>query len=102
MDRGLVHAARASGRSCSDLADEVFRESRRFGWGGIAVLWHNPVEDVYVPREVNQILWNLIREKNKHREEWVSARQFVATTLPRYHDAGLLKNVEIDANSAYC
>jgi len=102
MDRGLVHAARTSGRPCSDLADEVFRESRRFGWGGVAMLWHNPVEDVYVPREVNQILWDRIREKNTHREEWVSARQFVATTLPRYHDAGLLKNVEIDANSAYC
>jgi hypothetical protein len=102
MDRALVHASRASGKPYSVLADEVFQESRRFGWGGIAVLWHNPVEDVYVPREVNQILWDRIRNKKIHNEQWVSARDFIAMSLPRYQAAGLLKNVDFHAHPAHC
>jgi hypothetical protein len=102
MDRALVHASRASGKPYSALADDVLRESRRFGWGGIAVLWHNPVEDVYVPREVNQILWDRIRKKSIHKEQWVSAREFLSMSLPRYHDAGLLKNVDYHAHPAHC
>ncbi len=101
MDRALVHSGRSSGRSYSELADAVLGESRRFGWGGISVLWHNPVEDVYVPREVNQILWNWIAEKNARRERWLSATEFIATTLTRYQDAGLLKNAQFHAQSAH-
>ncbi len=101
MDRALVHASRNSDRSYADLTDAVLNESRRFGWGGIAMLWHNPVEDVYVPREVNQILWDRIHEKKSHREEWVSASGFLGACLTRYHNAGLLTNVELHAQSAH-
>jgi hypothetical protein len=95
MDRALLHASRSSGRSYANLTDEVLEESRRFGWGGISMLWHNPVEDVYVPREVNQILWDRIRDKNVYREKWVSASTFLAASLARYQAAGLLQNVGI-------
>lgn len=93
MDRALLHASRSSGKTYAQLTDEVLEESRRFGWGGIAMLWHNPVEDVYVPRAVNQILWDRIRDKNMYREKWVSASAFLAASLSRYHNAGLLQNV---------
>lgn len=102
MDRALVHSARTSGKSYADLADAVFRQSRQFGWGGASLLWHNPVEDVYVPREVNQILWNQARQKDTHREKWVSAAEFLASSLSRYQNAGLLKNIKFHAQLAHC
>jgi hypothetical protein len=101
MDRALVHAGRSFGKPCSELAETVFSQSRRFGWGGISVLWHNPLESVYVPREVNQIMWDQIREKTIHREKWVSATEFIASSLTRYQDAGLLKNMKFHAQPAH-
>jgi hypothetical protein len=93
MDRALLYAGRDSGKTYADLTEELFEESRRFGWGGISMLWHNPMEDVYVPRAVNQILWDRIRDKHAYREKWVSASSFLAASLERYQAAGLLQNL---------
>ncbi|MGH9715420.1 MAG: hypothetical protein ACRD4R_01630 [Candidatus Acidiferrales bacterium] len=101
MDRALVHEGRSSGTPYAEVAEAVFRESRRWGWGGFALLWHNPMEDVYVPREVNQILWDQARNRKASREKWVSAAEFMAATLDRYHDAGLLKNFDLHAEPVY-
>lgn len=101
MDRSLVHEARSSGKPYRELTEEVFLESRRWSWGGFALLWHNPVEDAYVPREVNQILWEQARKRSAVREMWVSASQFLSITLDRYHNAGLLKNCDLHAQPVH-
>ncbi len=101
MDRALVHEARSTAKSYSELAEPVFRDSRRWGWGGFALLWHNPVEDVYVPKKVNQTFWEHARNRSAFREKWVSAADFFRATLDRYHGAGLLKNSELHAQPVY-
>ncbi|MGH9687887.1 MAG: hypothetical protein ACRD5K_12430, partial [Candidatus Acidiferrales bacterium] len=101
MDRALVHEARSSGQPYPEMAEAVFRESRSRGWGGFAVLWHNPMEDVYVPKEVNQVFWNRARGRSAFREKWMSAAEFMAATLGRYQNAGLLKNLDFHAEPVY-
>lgn len=97
MDRSLVHEAKSSGKPYAELAERVFADSRRWSWGGFALLWHNPIEDVYVPKGVNQILWEQARNRSAFREMWVSAAQFLSVSLDRYHNAGLLNNFNLHA-----
>lgn len=101
MDRALVHEAMSSGKPYTELTEAVFRDSRRWGWGGFAVLWHNPIDDVYVPRDVNQILWQQARNRHAFCETWLSAAEFFTATLDRYKDAGLLKNFDLHAQPVY-
>src|SRR5207302_10220512 len=67
-----------AGRS-ADQADKltatVLQESRRWGWGGIALLWHSPIEPLNVPGEINQIFWRLMKTRAQHRECWMSAEE---------------------------
>jgi hypothetical protein len=72
-------------------AEKILQESRRFGWGGISILWHNPVEPLSVCHEVNQIFWQQANRKEQYGECWISAREFINLALPRYQQAGLLK-----------
>ena len=82
-----------AGRS-ADQADKltatVLQESRRWGWGGIALLWHNLIEPLNVPDEINQIFWRLMKTRAQHRECWMSAEEFLSICLGRYERAGLL------------
>lgn len=83
-----------SGRS-ADQADKltatVLQESRRWGWGGIALLWHNPIEPLNVSDEINQIFWRLMKTRAQHQECWMSAEEFLTISLGRYESAGLLR-----------
>ena len=94
MDGGLQAASVASRAKPQEIADEVLNESRKYGWGGISALWHNPVEPIQVPEETNQVFWNCARRRGEYGEKWMSADEFVACVLPRYQNAGLLQGVE--------
>lgn len=93
MDGSLVEQSLATAESPRVLADRVLNASRKFGWGGISILWHNPLEALSVPEEINQIFWDLARQQQQNREKWVSTDQFLSMSLPRYHAAGLLQDV---------
>jgi hypothetical protein len=97
MDGNVEAAARNSGESADAIAEEILAESRRWGWGGIAADWHNPIEPIQVPEEINQIFWKQVRNQKSNREKWVSADQFLKQSLRRYQNAGLLKEVRLDA-----
>jgi hypothetical protein len=96
MDGNVESTARRLGESSQDVADSVLRESRSWSWGGIALLWHNPIEPLSVPPEINRVFWSCARAQQRHQEKWVSAEQFLKLCLSRYQDAGLMK-VPIDA-----
>lgn len=96
MDGGLQVAATRLGRSAEVLAEEVLAESRKAGWGGVAALWHNPIEPLSVPTEVNQVFWECAKKQKDHCEKWVAVEDFLAVALPRYHQAGLLGRVRLD------
>jgi len=97
MDGSLIDSSRASGDSPQFLADRVLNESRKRGWGGISILWHNPLEALSVPDRVNEVFWKCANTRQDFREKWVSTDQFLSVCLPRYHNAGLLK--KLAANS---
>jgi hypothetical protein len=90
MDGGLEATSRASATSPQKIAEEVLTESRKYGWGGVSVLWHNPMEQLSVPRAVNDVFWKCIKQKDQHREKWMSLQQFLACSIERYQNAGLL------------
>jgi len=96
MDVGLETESRAHGKDPQSLADEVLRESRKRGWGGISVLWHNPIEALHVPKEINEVFWNSA-PKPQSGETWMSAEQFLSRCLGRYQNAGLMDKIGLEA-----
>ena len=97
MDGNIAASSRATGEKADAIADEILKESRKWGWGGIAADWHNPLEPLQVPEEINQIFWKCVKNQSHNREKWVSASQFMTRCLSRYHNAGLLGGVRLDA-----
>jgi len=97
MDGGLEAEARRSAQSPQNIADEVLSESRNSGWGGISILWHNPIEPLSVPREINEVFWRCAAKRKDFREAWLTFDQFCAAVLPRYQRAGLLEGVSVNA-----
>jgi len=97
MDGSLIPAARQTGKTAQEVMDLVLSESRRWGWGGISVLWHNPMEPIQVPEEVNRVFWKSASERAQRNERWTSVDEFLSVALGRYQAAGLLKEVRCDA-----
>jgi hypothetical protein len=97
MDGNLAAACQTDGADPQGVADEVLGESRRWGWGGVAALWHNPLEPISVPEEINQVFWKCVRKQPEFKEKWMSADDFLKCCITRYHHAGLLDGVAVDA-----
>lgn len=97
MDVNLESLSRSLHEDPQDLADEILGESRRWGWGGVSILWHNPMEPVQVSEETNRVFWTSAKKQRQFAEKWMSAEQFLAQCLSRYQNAGLLEGVPIDA-----
>jgi hypothetical protein len=92
MDQGLQNARRESPERPAQLATSVLDQSRRWGWGGVSVLWHNPVEPLSACDDVNQVFWQQVRGQAQHLERWMSAEEFMNISLPRFQRAGLMKS----------
>lgn len=97
MDGNIEADARSSGEKPDDIVEEVLDESRRWGWGGISALWHNPVEPIQVPASINSIFWKCVTQQDRHREKWIGGNEFLAHSLTRYQNAGLLLGMQLDA-----
>ena len=100
MDGSVALMARELGREPQELSEGILAESRKWGWGGIAILWHNPMEALQVPENINSVFWKCAKQRAAFAEQWMSAEQFVAKSLPRYQAAGLLKEIRFDAPDA--
>jgi len=90
MDQGLQNARRESPEKPGQLAAGVLDQSRRWGWGGVSVLWHNPVEPLSACEDVNQVFWQQLRGRAERQERWISAEEFIDISLPRFQRAGLM------------
>ncbi len=97
MDGSLEAMSRALKESPQGIADAILSESRKWGWGGISVLWHNPVEAIQVPANINKVFWQCAENRKRFAEQWMSADQFLSACLTRYQDAGLLKEIRFHA-----
>jgi len=94
MDGSLECESRMGKEPAQAIADEVLLESRKAGWGGVSVLWHNPMEALAVPKEINGVFWNCLERRAQHGERWMSAQEFLEHSLGRYQNAGLLQGVQ--------
>ena len=97
MDGNVEAGARLTGESAASLTTEVLQASRKWGWGGIALDWHNPMEALQVPPEINDLFWNNAQEQSRHCEKWISAETFLSSCLNRYQNAGLLLDAKLHA-----
>ena len=97
MDGSLQQTARTLRKNPLEISEEILKESRNLGWGGISILWHNPMEAIQVPPEINGVFWRLAQTQAQHGEKWMSAEEFLKASLARYQGAGLLEEVHIDA-----
>jgi hypothetical protein len=97
MDVSLEDASRSLRVDAQEIAEEVLRESRKWSWGGVAVLWHNPIEPLEVPDEINHVFWNCANQRHQFAEKWMSATEFLTHCIARYQNAGLLEDVRINA-----
>lgn len=91
MDTALHYASQSSPQRSLELAEAVLDESRRWGWGGVAILWHNPLEPLSVPTFINDVFWTQLKKKDRIKERWMTAEGFLRDSIHRYQNAGLLK-----------
>jgi hypothetical protein len=97
MDGSLAAMARENRQDPQAIADSILSTSRKWGWGGISVLWHNPMEAIQVPERINKVFWECSAKRKKSSEEWMSAEQFLSHALGRYQAAGLLQEIPFHA-----
>jgi hypothetical protein len=97
MDGAIEAVSRSTGKNAFEVTSSVLNASRRWGWGGVAALWHNPIEPLSVPQEINEVFWTCVNEKERFRERWISASDFMKRSLSRYQNAGLLEGVSAGA-----
>jgi len=85
MDSALV-----SSRSPEADAREILNESRRWGHGGVSLLWHDPVEPLAVSKKINSLYWRFLAERDRYDESWVSGQEMYEKVSPRFREVGLL------------
>jgi len=92
---GEICAPHNGDRNGIHAASEVLAASRRYGWGGIAVLWHpTAFGGVQLPEYVGDAFWNVLKDGLQANDIWTSAASFVKTVWPRYVASGLLPRRE--------
>jgi hypothetical protein len=90
MEQGMVTGGHPES-SWFDDASRVLSNSRRYGWGGISLLWHpTAFGPSQLPPEIERIFWKLIEHKQEWNDTWISALDFVKSVAQRYIDGGLL------------
>jgi hypothetical protein len=90
MDQGIVTGGRPEAGWFDDAARILFN-SRRYGWGGISLLWHPTAFGAsQLPQEIDRIFWELIDHKQEWNDKWISALDFVRGVSERYIKVGLL------------
>jgi hypothetical protein len=90
MDQALQERG-GNEESRYQLAAELLATSRRYGWGGVSVLWHPAAfgGGQLLP-DVGRIFWSLLDHQAVWDDTWTSAARFTSAIHERYSDVGLL------------
>jgi hypothetical protein len=90
MEQGLVTGGLPEEQWLEEC-ERILAASRRYGWGGISLLWHpTAFGGVQLPREIERTFWRLVDRRHAWHDTWVSALEFVRRTSGRYVRVGLL------------
>ena len=88
MDSALYCESRDP-KQWSSQCRKVLQAVRRYGRGGVSILWHDTVfHGGQLPQEIADLYWTLKGEN----ENWTSAAQLVTTVWPQFVSAGLFPN----------
>jgi len=69
---------------------DALQASRKYGWGGVSVLWHpSAFGGGQFRKDVGDFFWQLV-ESNAGSDSWVSGLEFVKRVHSRYREVGLL------------
>jgi len=82
---------------------ELLAASRRYGWGGIALLWHpTTFGGGQYPTALGELFWRLVDGRRNMKDTWTSASDFVESVRQRYVQVGLLPLVSAREPEASC
>jgi hypothetical protein len=77
-------------------ANALLDSSRKYGWGGVSVLWHPSAFDGgQLPVSVGRVYWDLLEARHELHDSWVSADTFMNKVQSRYINVGLLPEERI-------
>lgn len=90
MDGTILRGANHS-ENGPDGISEALEFSRRYGWGGISILWHpTAFGGGQYPQQVGDFYWKLASDGQMSGDTWLSAASFVRNAWQRYQNSGLL------------
>jgi len=88
MDQALL-TRREDWEQVAEQASGLLETSRRYGWGGISVLWHPAAfGGGWLPAEIGNAFWALADGRATRNEAWLAGKVFLETVRKRYADAG--------------
>jgi hypothetical protein len=86
MDQALC----GDGQQFHEVA-QLIAASRRWGWGGISLLWHPAAFGAaWLPAEIGNIYWRLAEDGARFNDCWTKASSFLEVARRRFVEAGLL------------
>jgi hypothetical protein len=102
MDVSLL-SGQVPEKSWYDRVTELLAASRRYGWGGIALLWHpTTFGGGQYPTALGELFWRLVDGRRNMKDTWTSASDFVESVRQRYVQVGLLPLVSAREPEASC
>jgi len=88
MDSALYCKSR-NPKDWSSQCNKILQAVRRYGRGGVSILWHDTVfRGGQLPQEIGDLYWAL-KDEN---EKWLTAGQFVSEVWPQFVNAKLFSD----------
>jgi hypothetical protein len=92
MDNSLMKPNRPR-EEWFDLAANLLSTSRKYGWGGISLLWHPTAFGAsQLPAEIEEVYWSLMERRLEWNDCWVSAINFCDAVRKQYVEAGAMSH----------
>jgi hypothetical protein len=90
MDQGPLRGGRPEKAWFDDIA-RILSNSRRYGWGGLSLLWHpTAFGGGQLPREIERVFQRLVEHREEWNDTWISCIDLVRSVYRRYVNVDLL------------
>jgi len=90
MDQGMVTGGHPQEKWFDDVA-RILSNSRRYGRGGISLLWHpTAFGGGQLPREIDRVFHRLVEHKDEWNDTWTSCIDLIRSVYHRYVNVDLL------------
>lgn len=77
-------------------------ESRRFGFGGVSILWHPcSFEGTQRPMHLDRVYWNIMKRSRERNDIWTTGLEIVQRVAPRFVECELLEPTYLEKMLEY-